>query len=140
MTAESAASPSATIARADVGRLMRFSNPRARGFAAVASSLLWATFAIGASADPIRLRADALAETEGSASPVGLVVLQGHDPMRPWLDAEALVWAGAKPSWTGDVLVLMMRLHEPHGYAELRVGRFVLATGAVHPVQIDGVH
>ena len=102
--------------------------------------MLWATFAIGASADPIRLRADALAETEGSASPVGLVVLQGHDPMRPWLDAEALVWAGAKPSWTGDVLVLMMRLHEPHGYGELQLGRFVLATGAVHPVQIDGAH
>jgi len=58
--------------------------------------------------------------------------------MRPWVDAEALVWAGAKPSLTGDVLVLMVRLREPHGYGEVRAGRFVVATGAVRPVQIDG--
>src|SRR5581483_7282695 len=31
-----------------------------------------------------------------------------------------------------------VRVREPHGHAELRAGRFVLATGAVHPVQIDG--
>ncbi len=55
------------------------------------------------------------------------------------IDAEALVWAGAKPSVTGDVLVLMVRLREPHGYGEVRAGRFVVATGAVRPVQIDGV-
>ncbi len=61
--------------------------------------------------------------------------------MRPWVSAEALVWAGAgAASVTGDVLVLSLRVHEPHGYAEARVGRFVLATGAVHPVQIDGAH
>jgi len=58
--------------------------------------------------------------------------------MRPWISAEGLVWAGATPSVTGDVLVLSVRLREPHGYAEARAGRFVLATGAVHPVQIDG--
>ncbi|MGO9837742.1 MAG: hypothetical protein ACLP1X_26440 [Polyangiaceae bacterium] len=94
-----------------------------------------------ARADPLRLRADALAETQGAASPTGLVVLQGEDAMRPWVSAEALVWAGAgAASVTGDVLVLSLRVHEPHGYAEARVGRFVLATGAVHPVQIDGAH
>jgi hypothetical protein len=93
-----------------------------------------------ARADPLRLRGDALAQTEGSSSPVGLVVLQGNDPVEPWMDAEALVWTGAKPSWTGDVLVLMLRLHEPHGYGQLELGRFVLATGAVRPVQIDGAH
>jgi hypothetical protein len=91
-----------------------------------------------AAADPLRLRADALAETQGSSSPTGLVVLQGEDAMRPWISAEGLVWAGATPSVTGDVLVLSVRLREPHGYAEARAGRFVLATGAVHPVQIDG--
>jgi hypothetical protein len=93
-----------------------------------------------ARADPLRLRADAIAESQGTLSPAGLVVLQGQDAMRPWVDAEAVVWAGAKPGWTGDVLVLRMRLREPHGYAELRAGRFVLATGAVRPVQIDGAH
>jgi hypothetical protein len=101
------------------------------------ASAIGATMALPASADPLRLRADAVAETQ---SPTGLVVLQGSDRMHPWVDAEALVWSGAKPSLTGDVLVLAMRVREPHGYAEVRAGRFVLATGAVHPVQIDGAH
>jgi hypothetical protein len=92
-----------------------------------------------AEAQPIRLRADALAQTQGSSSPAGLLVLQGEDPMASWVSAEGLVWGGTTPL-TGDVLVLAVRLREPHGYAEARVGRFVLATGAVHPVQIDGAH
>jgi hypothetical protein len=92
-----------------------------------------------ARADPLRLRGDALAETQGASSPTGLIVLQGEDTMRSWIGVEGLVWAGA-PSVTGDVLVLAVRAREPHGYAEARVGRFVLATGAVHPVQIDGAH
>ncbi len=66
-------------------------------------------------------------------------MLQGQDAARSWLDVEGLVWTGAKPSWTGDVLVLMVRLLEPHGYGQLRAGSFVLATGALRPVQIDGV-
>jgi hypothetical protein len=104
------------------------------------------TFALGALtvlavssralADPLRIRADALAESQ---SPTGLVVLQGQDAIRPWVSAEALVWAGAKPDATADVLVLTVRLREPHGYGELRAGRFVLATGAILPVQLDGV-
>jgi hypothetical protein len=89
-----------------------------------------------ASADPLRLRADAVAEAQ---SPAGLVVLQGRDSTRRWVDAEALIWAGAKPSATGDILVLALRVREPHGYGELRAGRFVLSTGAVRPVQIDGI-
>src|SRR5580658_816878 len=93
-----------------------------------------------AQADPLRLRADALAESQGTSSPTGLVVVQGQDSLKPWVDAEALVWAGAKPSGTGDVLVLAVRLREPHGYGELRAGRFVVATGAVRPVQIDGAY
>jgi hypothetical protein len=68
-------------------------------------------------------------------------VVQGEDATRPWVSAEGLVWAGAGTGpVTGDVLVLSVRLHEPHGFAEARAGRFVLATGAVHPVQIDGAH
>jgi hypothetical protein len=94
-----------------------------------------------ADADPLRLRGDALAETQGSSSPTGLIVLQGEDAPRSWVGVEGLVWAGARSSTvTGDVLVLAVRVREPHGYAEARAGRFVLATGAVHPVQIDGVH
>ncbi len=108
------------------------------------AAIVLASLAVGGEAlgQPIRLRGDALARTEGSSSPTGLVVLQGEDPTRRWVDAEALVWAGTMPlsQLTGDVLVLAIRLREPHGYAEVRAGRFVLATGAVHPVQIDGAH
>jgi hypothetical protein len=95
-----------------------------------------------AHADPLRLRGDALAETQGTSSPTGLVVLQGEDSVRPWIGVEGLVWAGwaGTPSATGDVLTLVVHLRAPHGYAEARVGRFILATGAVHPVQIDGAH
>jgi hypothetical protein len=97
---------------------------------------LWVSRSHG---EPLRLRADAIADTQSERqSPTGLVVLQGQDNMRSWLDAEGLVWAGAKPDPTGDVLVLALHLREPHGYGELRVGRFVVATGAIFPVQIDG--
>lgn len=93
------------------------------------------SFAWDAHAEPLRLRSDALAETR---LPAGLVVLQGQDDARPWVSAEALVWAGAKAGAAGDVLVLSVRFREPSGHGELRAGRFVLATGAILPVQIDG--
>jgi hypothetical protein len=100
------------------------------------SASLWVSRSEG---QPLRLRADAIADTQSETqSPTGLVVLQGQDKLRPWLDVEGLVWAGAKPGLTGDVLVLALHLREPHGYSELRVGRFVVATGAIFPVQIDG--
>jgi hypothetical protein len=97
---------------------------------------VWSSRAHG---DPLRLRADAITDTQSEAqSPTGLVVLQGQDKIRPWLDAEGLVWGGTKPGVTGDVLVLALHLREPHGYGEVRLGRFVVATGAIFPVQIDG--
>lgn len=89
-----------------------------------------------AQGDPIRLRADALAETQ---SPAGLVVVQGEDKLRPWVNAEALVWAGARPDAAADVLVLSVRMRAPRGIGEVRAGRFVFTTGAIRPVQIDGV-
>jgi hypothetical protein len=93
-----------------------------------------------AHADPLRLRGDAVAASQGTSSPTGLIVLQGEDARKPWVEAEGLVWAGGGSSFTGDVLVLTVRFREPHGYGELRAGRFVLATGAVRPVQIDGAY
>jgi hypothetical protein len=87
----------------------------------------------------LRLRGDAVVDTQSETqSPTGLLVLQGQDKVRPWLDAEGLVWTGTKPGLTGDVLVLALHLREPHGHGELRVGRFVVATGAIFPVQLDG--
>ena len=58
--------------------------------------------------------------------------------MRPWIDVEGLVWGGARPDASGDILVLALRLHDLKGRTELRAGRFVLSTGAVRPVQLDG--
>jgi hypothetical protein len=90
----------------------------------------------GSAQAQLRLRADAVAETE---SPSGLVILQGSDKIRPWAEAEALVWAGARTDATADVLVLALKLREPHGYGEVRAGRFVFSAGAIRPVQVDGI-
>ena len=46
---------------------------------------------------------------------------------------------GTQERPVADVLVLTVRLREPHGLGELRGGRFVFSTGAIRPVQIDGV-
>lgn len=89
-----------------------------------------------ASAEPLRLRADALAQAR---APVGLLVLQGEDKVRPWVDAEGLVWTGTRGDGAeGDVLVLTVRLREPHGYGEMRAGRFLAGSGAVRPLHLDG--
>lgn len=92
----------------------------------------------GAAADPLRLRSDAFVAAE---PPVGLLTLQGSDRQRGWLDAEALVWVGADElddEGEGDVLVVTARLRDPEGRGELRLGRFIAATGAIRPVHIDG--
>ncbi|MDB4997175.1 MAG: hypothetical protein JWM74_4607 [Myxococcaceae bacterium] len=88
-----------------------------------------------ASAEPLRLRGDAIADTR---APAGLIVLEGRDKVRPWFDVEGLVWAGARSEAAADVLVLSFRLRDARRYTEFRGGRFVVATGAVRPVQIDG--
>lgn len=91
-------------------------------------------------AEPLRLRADAVAEAK---APAGLVMLQGEDRLTPWLGAEALVWTGAprvpRNDPTADVMVLVVRMREPHGLGEARAGRFVFTTGAIRPVHLDGV-
>ncbi len=109
---------------------------RRRANGALVALAFCASASSRAEAEPIRLRAEAIAETQ---SPAGLVVLEGRDKLRPWIDAEALVWAGARTDPTADVLVLSVRMREPRGLGDVRVGRFIVATGAVRPVQIDGV-
>jgi len=90
-----------------------------------------------ARAEPLRLRGDALAQTR---SPVGLLVLRGEDRARPWLDAEAVAWLGVRdnPDVTGDVQTLTVRVRAPRGLGEVRAGRFLLATGAIRPLHLDG--
>lgn len=86
-------------------------------------------------AEPLRLKADAYARTK---APVGLLVLQGEDRTKPWIDAEALAWMGARPELTGDVLTLTVRVRDPEGRGEVRAGRFLASMGAIRPLHLDG--
>lgn len=75
---------------------------------------------------------------------MGLLVLRGEDRLKPWLDAEGVAWLGANGareplSATGDVLTLSVRARDVSSGSEVRAGRMVVSTGAVRPVQIDGV-
>ena len=111
----------------------------ARRCGAVATTVaaLCAPFAVAAQS--LRLRGDALVETQSDQrAPAGILVLQGDAKAQSWASAEGLVWAGARPDVTADILVLALRLRDPGGRGEVRVGRFVVTTGAIFPVQIDG--
>ena len=83
-----------------------------------------------AAAEPLRLRADALATT---ASPAGLLVLEAEGS-----SAEAVVWmAGAEEEdASGDVLVAAIRAQR--GPASARLGRFVSTLGALRVAHVDG--
>lgn len=95
-------------------------------------------FATRADGDPLRLRSDALVQTR---SPVGLLILRGEDRAKPWLDVETIAWIGARDTAdaTGDVQTLTVRVRDPRGLGEARIGRFVFMSGAIRPVHIDGV-
>ncbi len=92
-----------------------------------------------AQADPLRLRADAYAQTD---APVGMLVVHGDDQVMPWVDAEAVAWLGFgdNPNFlSGDVQTLTVRVRDPEGRGEVRVGRFLETAGALMPEHIDGV-
>jgi hypothetical protein len=90
-----------------------------------------------------RLRGDALASAQ---APAGLVVLSGEASPRTWIATEAVIWAGLRESATdeldadGDALVAVVRLRDPGGRGEAKLGRFVLTAGALRPLHMDGVH
>lgn len=93
-----------------------------------------------AAADPLRLRADALATT---TSPAGLLVLEADGTQRAGVGAEAVVWIGGAPApgqdVTGDVLVIAVRGQMRSGRVGARLGRFVSTLGALRPVHVDGI-
>jgi hypothetical protein len=94
--------------------------------------------ASAARAEPLRLRADALATTQ---SPAGLVVLDASSSAAALVSAEAIVWTAGDTlpgQHHGDVLVIALRAHTADGRASARVGRFVATLGALRPVQVDG--
>lgn len=90
-----------------------------------------------ASADPLQLRAAALAST---ASPAGVVVLDASGDVATGLSAEAVLWSGsAGDRGHADVLVMVLRGRTADGALAGRAGRFVMALGALRPLQLDGV-
>jgi hypothetical protein len=104
--------------------------------ALVAISIL--SFAWDARGDPLRIRGDAFVQ---SRSPVGLLVLHGEDRLKPWLDVETVAWVGSyRTSFdnAGDVQTLTVRIRDPRGLGEARIGRFVFTAGAIRPLHLDG--
>ncbi|HEY5952065.1 MAG TPA: hypothetical protein VIV40_41495 [Kofleriaceae bacterium] len=85
-----------------------------------------------ASADPLRLRADALA---GTQSPAGLLVLEADGKASATTNAEAVVWTAND---SADVLVIAVRARTKDGKVGGKVGRFVASLGALRPVHVDG--
>jgi hypothetical protein len=83
-------------------------------------------------ADPLRLRADALA---GTQSPAGLLVLEADAKASATTNAEAVVWTAND---SADVLVIALRARSKDGRIGGRVGRFVASLGALRPVHVDG--
>jgi hypothetical protein len=78
---------------------------------------------------------DALVDTQQNG---GVVVVQG-EASHASVSAEALLWAGgATNNATADALTFAVTMRESHGLGEFRVGRFLFASGAILPVQIDG--
>jgi hypothetical protein len=101
-------------------------------------ALLVLATATSARADPLRLRADALATTQ---SPAGLMILDASSSAASQLSAEAIVWTASEAlpgEHAGDVLVIALRARTADGRASARLGRFVEALGALRPVHVDG--
>lgn len=88
------------------------------------------------------------AERWGQANPnYGLIILEGSTRKYPYIDAEALVWGAVGTSEPGfdnaaqfEALVVTLRLRDPRGISDTRLGRFILATGSVRAMHIDGGH
>ena len=89
------------------------------------------------------------AELWGQLEPnLGLLVIEGSSRKYPYVDVEGLVWAGAGTPQFGlrdnvlraEALVLAIKLRDPKGVSDTRLGRFILSTGAVRAVHVDGGH
>lgn len=91
----------------------------------------------GAWAQPLRLRADALAAVE---SPVGLLHLEAEGDLAPSLRAEAVVWFGgtADDGAEGEALVIAVQARRQDGRAAAELGRMLPVVGALRPLHLDG--
>ncbi len=87
-------------------------------------------------------------ELWGQANPnYGLLILEGSTRKYPYVDAEALIWGGIGASQLGfddsadiEALVIAIKVRDPRGISDTRLGRFILATGSVRAMHIDGGH
>jgi len=89
-------------------------------------------------AEPLTLSVEGWGQ---SYRPAALVNLEARAHAYPWITAETQVWTGGLPREDrlgGDVVVLAAHVREPTGHVDARAGRFVLTTGAVRPVHLDG--
>ncbi|MBW2189790.1 MAG: hypothetical protein JRG93_09415 [Deltaproteobacteria bacterium] len=97
------------------------------------------------SAQPHRVGAELWGQLEPNA---GLIILEGSSRKYPYIDAEALVWGGAGATQLGssdndatfEALVMTIKVRDPRGVSDTRLGRFMLSTGAVRAMHIDGGH
>ena len=123
-------------AGAMVRHATRFATAR-RSFGALLLAASLAAPAISsANPDALRLRGDVFATAQ---APTGLLILGGRAEPNTWADAEALVWAGrGELGAEADALVASVRLRDPDGRGELRLGRLLLATGTIRPIHLDG--
>jgi hypothetical protein len=107
-------------------------------------SALLATCAIAWSADVRAQTYSGRVESWGQTyRPAGVLSMDARVHAYPWLTAETQVWTGSSPlapQGNADVLVLAVRARDPGGHADAHAGRFVLTTGAVRPVHLDGLH
>src|SRR5665647_378196 len=103
----------------------------------VAVVIASAAVAMTASADPLRLRADALAST---ASPAGLLVLEADGALRSGMSAEAVVWvAGARTpgeDTSGDVLVIAVDATSKNARQRAEQRHKPSDAGALRPVHV----
>lgn len=114
-------------------------------------TLLFSAIAIAASlrgvrrgeAQPLRLRADAMAAVE---SPVGLLSLEAEAELHPGLRAEAVVWFGGgadggdgdSADADGEALIIDVQAARADGRAAAKLGRMLTAVGALRPLHLDG--
>ncbi len=89
-------------------------------------------------AQPLTLTLEGWGQTY---QPAALVNLEATSKVYPWLRMETQIWTGQSPlpaGSPGDVVVLAAVVQDPTGHLQARAGRFVLTTGAVRPIHMDG--
>lgn len=107
---------------------------------------IWLSAALWALCVSVQAQADVDATALLSARPSsGVLVLHSDYRDHPYIDANVLLWLGAPMSYGlrdrvyGDVVTVNVDMGDPQGWLRGRAGRFILATGAVRPVHLDGL-